>query len=247
MLLLSFSDISEANTIQAIPIPKNKSDVEAFLDDIFERALDTSDALINPTTGQPQSTTQTKSNNKTPKQPLQNRIKGGGTTTTSNKQTDRAFEVRSCDDLGSIVSKNAPTNTDRDSGVLSSTVAIEPLLSSSSGEIITDDPAAAAAAAQSSGLIIPNKEYEYTKMLRMFLGNKNLLNRIVEDDDKNGGEKLIYSVTKPTLNSIKKKKNSVLSRVADRSDSNSTETGFVLIFLDYYNRTIRIILIYILF
>jgi hypothetical protein len=34
------SDLSEANTIQAIPIPHNKSDVEAFLDDIFDRALD---------------------------------------------------------------------------------------------------------------------------------------------------------------------------------------------------------------
>ena len=35
--------MSEANTIQAIPIPNNKSDVEAFLDDIFDRALDNGD------------------------------------------------------------------------------------------------------------------------------------------------------------------------------------------------------------
>ncbi len=34
-----FSDIS-SNTIQAIPIPRYKNEVEAFLDDIFDRALD---------------------------------------------------------------------------------------------------------------------------------------------------------------------------------------------------------------
>ena len=37
------SELSVANTIQQIPIPNNKSDVEAFLDDIFDRALDNSD------------------------------------------------------------------------------------------------------------------------------------------------------------------------------------------------------------
>jgi hypothetical protein len=36
----SISEISEANTsIQGIPIPTNKSDVESFLDDVFDRAL----------------------------------------------------------------------------------------------------------------------------------------------------------------------------------------------------------------
>jgi hypothetical protein len=33
----------DKNTIRSIPIPKNKSDVDAFLDDIFSRALDTSE------------------------------------------------------------------------------------------------------------------------------------------------------------------------------------------------------------
>jgi hypothetical protein len=41
------SDLSDANTIKAIPIPNNKSEVDAFLDDIFERALDSNDSKRN--------------------------------------------------------------------------------------------------------------------------------------------------------------------------------------------------------
>lgn len=56
------SDISIANTIQAIPIPHNKSDVDAFLDDIFDRALENDDLQ--------------KHNSRA--KLLHNRIKGGG-------------------------------------------------------------------------------------------------------------------------------------------------------------------------
>ena len=37
---MSETGLSETNTIQKIPIPQRRSDVEAFLDDIFDRALD---------------------------------------------------------------------------------------------------------------------------------------------------------------------------------------------------------------
>ncbi len=59
------SDISDANTIKGIPIPNTKSEVDAFLDDIFERALDDPD-------------NNTKSEKfKINRRELRNKIKGG--------------------------------------------------------------------------------------------------------------------------------------------------------------------------
>lgn len=87
----SISEISEANTsIQGIPIPSNKSDVESFLDDIFDRAL--------------------VSNKK--QKILRKRIKGGNPTEFKNYQPKH--------------------------------------------------------------LIIPNREYEFMKILRIYLANKSL-------------------------------------------------------------------------
>jgi len=50
------------NTIRSVPIPKNKSDVDAFLDDIFNRALDSSQVEGNRATARK----------------IQDKIKGGG-------------------------------------------------------------------------------------------------------------------------------------------------------------------------
>jgi hypothetical protein len=180
----SFSDLSEANTIQAIPIPKNKSDVEAFLDDIFDRALDTSDPLINPKKyHQNVKTSGTR--------PLQKRIKGGNSSQKNKCQL--ILDVSSWDDINSL------NDYSLDSSMLYSTMTTN----TSSSSYCCDSSAESSCGADEMekvgcGLIIPNKEYEYTKMLRMFLGNKQVLTQWkqqseMKDDEDKVEKRIIYS------------------------------------------------------
>lgn len=213
--------MSEANTIQAIPIPKNKSDVEAFLDDIFERALDTSESLINPANA-----------NKTPTRPLQSRIKGGG--------KPMIVEIQSWDDVNSLNDYSL-----NDSNLVYSAIsATTTTTSCSSDENVTDKSSELSSVSQptSVGLIIPNKEYEYTKMLRMFLGNKNLISQLKDDANEKSGdcssgseEKLIYSVVKPfapfsfaSSSAVTVPKNSQLSFGFTSSSVTTNDFGFDL-------------------
>lgn len=123
------SELSVANTIQQIPIPNNKSDVEAFLDDIFDRALDNTDIKRH----------QAKAKG------LQKRIKGGGNKSNianipsaleNLKIEDFNEEDDSCS-FGTIFSGNDCVKTKHD-----------------------------------SSYIIPNRDYEYSKILKTFLKNK---------------------------------------------------------------------------
>jgi len=225
--------LSEANTIQAIPIPKNKSDVEAFLDDIFERALDTSDSLINPANANNKSKTS---------KSLQNRIKGGGSTTAATSPRKQLLlEIQSWDDVNSL------NDYSLDSSLLYSTMTTSSSVNSTtttttSSSFCCDDSLGGSRETESSeilssssetapagvGLIIPNKEYEYTKMLRMFLGNKNLLSQLREEtNDRVTEERLIYSISKsPSSASSSSAKNSSMTISFPSSSSSANESGY---------------------
>jgi len=65
------------NTIRSVPIPKNKSDVDAFLDDIFNRALDSSQVEGNRATARK----------------IQDKIKGGGGGFVRNDEAVRYWDL----------------------------------------------------------------------------------------------------------------------------------------------------------
>ena len=211
--------------------------------------MDTSDSLINPTAAVAASNQAIKMKLK---QPLHNRIKGGGK---ANNQSNNCsqnkhkllVDIQSWDDVNSL------NDYSLDSSVLySSTTATTTISSSSSSccppsstssELIcnSSENYAEIEAAQ-GGLIIPNKEYEYSKMLRMFLGNKNMLSHLRDEHVVRGKlmespseERLIYSYSKnPTTPSSSPMKFALSSSTSTSENTNLTGLDTIEIYLIIY-------------
>lgn len=207
--------------------------------------MDTSDSLINPTAAVAASN-QAIMKMKL-KQPLHNRIKGGGkannhSSNFSQNKHKLIADIQSWDDVNSL------NDYSLDSSVLySSTTATTTISSSSSSccppsstssELIcnSSENYAEIEAAQ-GGLIIPNKEYEYSKMLRMFLGNKNMLSHLRDEHVVRGKsmespseERLIYSYSKnpttPTLSPMKFALSSSTS-TSDNTNLNGLDNNYI--------------------
>ena len=192
------SELSEANTIQKIPIPQRKSDVEAFLDDIFDRALDNNNnnnsTSAHKTRAQQQQLQRANAakiklspkggranDHRMPPSNLQSRIKGGGRQAGEQKPSildlDDVFSnnfnfiklnKRDINALTDSWNLDLDMDMDLDEETREENVYEESIYEENDATDTTVDDSIEFP----SQLSLPNKEYEYSKILKTFLVNK---------------------------------------------------------------------------
>ena len=159
------SELSETNTIQKIPIPHHRSDVEAFLDDIFDRALDNNN---NNSKGKGK-LSNSSSNTAAAASHLQKRIKGGYNFSSHSNNLN----------LEEIFSNNFILNRPQYSNQDHSRSDIDELWNEHEEDQdyyqSLDETSFSADSLEPN---LPDKEYEFAKILKTFLINKPYLSKL---------------------------------------------------------------------